>query len=243
MATAFFRTFFSLPHIEPSPKRIRVLFGGKYIVDTTAARLVWTQKYYPYYYFPAEDLPKEYIHPAGAANEGELQRYDLVVGSRKAEAAVSHHLVGDLAGLINIEFSAVDAWFEEDEQIYQHPKDPYKRIEVLQSSRHIRIELNGVVIAETRRPRLLFETSLRTRTYIPMTDCRLDLFAPSALTTTCPYKGIANYYSVRLPDGSILENSVWYYRTPLAECIEIKGLLAFYDEKLDVFVDDVLQPR
>ena len=111
---------------------------------------------------------------------------------------------GKLSGLFYIEFSAADAWFEEDEQIFVHPKDPYKvrltpmvylpmsyvsqRVDVLQTSRHIRVELNGVEVANTKRARLLFETSLRVRTYIPKTDCRLDLFLPSQLTTECPYK-------------------------------------------------------
>ncbi|KAI0806000.1 hypothetical protein BC629DRAFT_1580579 [Irpex lacteus] len=229
---------FPLPHVELSPRRVRVLFGGKFIVDTTAARLVWTKPYYPYYFFLAEDVPQEYLRAVGAAKEGQLQLYDLVLGDRRAETAVSHYTDGDLSGLVNIEFSAADAWFEEDEQIYQHPKDPYKRIDVLQSSRHVRVEFNGVVVAETHRPHLLFETSLRTRTYIPKADCRLDLLAPSTLTTQCPYKastdlfctGVASYYSIRLPDGTVLEDSVWW-------------LLAFYDEKLDVYVDGVLQPK
>ena len=86
----------------------------------------WTQKYYPDYYFLAEDLPKEYLQPVGAASEVKPQLYDLVVGTSRVDAAVSHYLTGELAGLVNIEFSAASAWFEEDEQIYQHPKDPYK---------------------------------------------------------------------------------------------------------------------
>lgn len=136
-----------------------------------------------------------------------------------------------------------------------------QRVDVLQSSRHIRIELNGQEIANTRRPRLLFETSLHVRTYIPKTDCRMDLLVPSQTTTQCPYKvcrcsseldiyqivpvkqGVANYYNIRLPDRTLAEDTVWWYRTPLPECVEIKGLVAFYDEKLDVYVDDVLQPR
>ncbi|KAI0687658.1 DUF427-domain-containing protein [Cytidiella melzeri] len=234
---------FPLPHIEPSPKRVRVLFGGKYIVDTTSARLVWTKPYYPYFFFKSEDVPKEFLRAAEGPQSDEHQLYDLVVGNRKANAAVSKYLKGDLAGLLNIEFGAVDAWFEEDEQIYVHPKDPYKRVDVLQSSRHVRVEFNGQEIANTKRPHLLFETSLRVRTYIPKIDCRMDLLVPTELTTQCPYKGVANYYSIHLPDGQVSANTVWWYRTPLPECIEIKGLLAFYDEKLDIYVDDVLQPR
>ena len=118
-----------------------------------------------------------------------------------------------------------------------------QRIDVLQSSRHIRITLNDIELASTHRPKLLFETSLPVRTYIPKTDCNLSLFSPSKTTTQCPYKGIANYYNVTLPDGSRFDDIVWWYRTPLAEVVDVKGLVAFYDEKVDVWVDGVLQEK
>lgn len=119
---------------------------------------------------------------------------------------------------------------------------------------------NGQEIANTNRPRFLFETGLQRRTYIPKVDCKMNLLAPAELTTQCPYKvsylfwfiaklqlilskGVANYYDVHLPNGSVVENSVWWYRNPNAECIEIKGLVAFYDEKFDVYVDEELQTR
>ncbi|KAH8100061.1 hypothetical protein BXZ70DRAFT_893950 [Cristinia sonorae] len=232
---------FSLPHIESSAKRIRVLFAGEYIVDTTHAKLVWTKPYYPYYYFKPSDVKSEFLVEALVSSKHRI--YDIVVGDRRADAAVTEYLEGDLDGLMTIEFSAVDAWFEEDEPIYQHPKDPYKRVDVLQSSRHVRVELNGVELANTTKPRLLFETSLHVRTYIPKTDCNLALLRPSDLTTQCPYKGVANYYSVHLPDGTVAENVVWWYRTSQLECSDIKGYVAFYDEKLDVYVDGVLQKR
>lgn len=136
-----------------------------------------------------------------------------------------------------------------------------QRVDVFQSSRHVRVVLNGHEVASTTRPRFLFETSLRRRTYIPKVDCKMEWLTPSQLTTECPYKvidvstlseedadhivsqGVANYYDVRLPDGTTAENSVWWYRNSNPECIEIRGLVAFYDEKFDVFVDGELQPR
>ncbi|OBZ72580.1 hypothetical protein A0H81_07780 [Grifola frondosa] len=153
------------------------------------------------------------------------------------------YLEGDLEGLVQLDFGSMDAWFEEDEEIFVHPKDPYKRVDVLHSSRHIRVEVQGVEVANTTKPRLLFETSLPVRTYIPKTDCRVDLLESSELTTQCPYKGIANYYSVKLPSGTLVQDIVWWYRTPQLECAEIKGCVAFYDEKVDVWVDGVLQAR
>ncbi|KAH9949969.1 hypothetical protein B0H21DRAFT_786073 [Amylocystis lapponica] len=228
-------------HVETTPKRIRVLFGGKYIVDTTNAKLVWLKPYYPTYFFEAANVPTDYL--AAASRTSEYNLFDVVVGDTRAKDAAKLYLDGDLTGLVQLEFSAMHAWFEEDEQIFVHPKDPYKRVDVLQSSRHVRVEVNGVEVANTTKPRLLFETSLRVRTYIPKTDCKLELFVPSQLTTQCPYKGVANYYNVRLPTGDVAENIVWWYRTPQLECAEIKGFVAFYDEKVDVWVDGVRQAR
>ncbi|KAL5486128.1 hypothetical protein ACEPAI_7172 [Sanghuangporus weigelae] len=238
---------FSKPHIEPSLKRVRVLFGGKWIVDTRAAKLVferWEHPYYPTYFFSTTDIKKEYLRPS-FSDSAQKEVFDIVVGEKVAEkAVVTYKDQGDLSGLSKIVFASMDAWFEEDEQIFVHPKDPYKRIEVLQSSRHIRVEIDGVEVANSERPRLLFETGLPVRTYIPKIDCRMDLFEPTKLITECPYKGIASYYSVRLPDsGKLAENVVWWYRTPLAECIDIKGLVAFYDEKVNVWVDGEKQEQ
>ncbi|GBE88016.1 hypothetical protein BKA93DRAFT_827453 [Sparassis latifolia] len=226
---------FTKPHIESSPKRIRVLFAGQYIVDTRQAKLVWLNPYYPVYCFATADVPDKYLVDA------KHQKYDIVVGHRKAEGALTKYSDGDLKGLVQIEFGAMDAWFEEEDQIFVHPKDPYKRVDVLQSSRHVRVEVDGVEVANTTKPRLLFETDLLVRTYIPKTDCRADFFRPSELTTQCPYKGVANYYHIQLPSGKVHENIVWWYRAPQLECAEIKGYAAFYDEKVDVWVDGVLQ--
>jgi len=233
---------FTEAHIEPSPRRVRVLFGGKYVVDTQKAQLVWEHKYFPVYYFNLEDLSPKYLRQSAIPsknNDAKTETYDIVVGDRTAKDAVTKFSTGDVAGLVKVDWKSMDAWFEEDEQIWNHPKDPYKRCDVLQSSRHVRIELNGVELANTRKPRLLFETGLGVRTYIPMTDCRVDLFEGSTHTTECPYKGVANYYSVRLPNGETAKDIVWWYRHPLVEVGNIRGFVAFYDEKVDVWVDGV----
>lgn len=134
-------------------------------------------------------------------------------------------------------------------------------MDVLPSSRHVRVEFNGTVLAETRRPRFLLETGLRRRTYIPKTDCNPEFLVDSQTTTQCPYKvqpssrlratqfaytteqGVASYYSVRLPDGTEEQDSVWWYRNPNPECTQVQGLAAFYDEKFDVYIDGELQKR
>ncbi|KIJ66958.1 hypothetical protein HYDPIDRAFT_108924 [Hydnomerulius pinastri MD-312] len=233
---------FKEPFIEDSEKRVRVLFGGKFVVDTCKSKLVWEKPFYPIYFFSASDLSSSLLRKSEQSqNEEGTTVYDLVVGDREAKGAVTEFTGQgkhkELAGLIRVNFASADAWFEEDDRIYGHPKDPYKRVDVLRSSRHVRIEVNGVEVANTHRPFLLYETGLRRRTYIPLTDVRLDLLKPSDTTSLCPYKGWANYYNVHLPNGEIHKDIVWFYRTPNAECIQIIGLAAFYDEKVDVWVD------
>ncbi|OAX42165.1 DUF427-domain-containing protein [Rhizopogon vinicolor AM-OR11-026] len=234
---------FAQPRIESSAKRVRVLFGGKYVVDTKQAKLVWETPFYPTYFFPTSVLDPSFLRESSDHKpEPGLKIYDLVVGDHKARSAVTEFTgqdsdTKDLAGLLKIGFSAANTWLEEDERIYVHPKDPYKRVDVLQSSRQVRVALHGVELALTNRPRLLFETGLRVRTYMPLTDVRVDLLMPSDTTTECPYKGLANYFHVQLPNGDIHRDIVWYYRTPQPECGQMTGYLAFYDEKVDVWVD------
>ncbi|KAK0450269.1 DUF427-domain-containing protein [Armillaria borealis] len=209
--------------IESSLKRIRVLFGGVVIVDTKSAKLIWDSPFYPLYYFNVTELPEKYLQGKQATSDG----------SRS----------GDRAGFFKLNFGAMDAWFEEEEQIFVHPKDPYKRVDVLQSSRHVRVEIDGVEVANTTKPRLLFETTLPVRTYIPKTDCKLDLLVPSDLKTSCPYKGEASYYHVQLSPNNRKDNVVWWYRNANLECASITGFVAFYDEKVDVWVDGEKQTR
>ncbi|KAJ7650079.1 hypothetical protein FB45DRAFT_886862 [Roridomyces roridus] len=236
-------------HVEDSSKRVRVLFGGAVVVDTTEAKLVWG-RYGPAYYFPQSQLLEEYLQNGAASNDSSNSGvvYDLVVGTKKAEGAVTVYsnpsaAQQHLQGLVNIKFSAADAWFEEDDQLFIGPKNPYHRVDVLNSSRHIRIEIDGVEVANSRSPKLLYETGYRVRTYIPKTDCRLDLLVPSDHKTACPYKGEAHYYHVQLTPEKRVDNVVWWYLNPNLECAQISGLVAFYDEKLDVFVDGVKQSR
>ncbi|GJJ06289.1 hypothetical protein Clacol_000480 [Clathrus columnatus] len=233
-------TFFPLPHIENSAKRIRVFHAGVYLVDSQNAKLVWLHERYPTYWFLESELPKEYLKPTQSGNK-DTTIYDLTLGEQP-QGVITHHHIGKLAGLFTIKFDKVDMWFEEDEEIFVHPKDPYKRVDIIQSKRHVRVEVNGVEVANTTSPKLLFETSLPTRTYIPKVDCHLELLKPSSLKTSCPYKGDASYYHVQTPSG-LVENVVWWYPTTVLECVPIKGLVAFYDEKVDVWIDGVKQER
>ena len=134
----------------------------------------------------------------------------------------------------------MDGWFEEDDELYKHARDPYKRIDVLNSSRHVKVEIDGVVVAETTRPRLLFETGMPTRYYIPAADVRMEFLTATDAHSVCPYKGTASYWSVTV-NGETYDDLVWGYPTPIPECPKIAGLLCFYNEKVDLTVDGELQ--
>src|SRR4029077_420245 len=131
---------------------------------------------------------------------------------------------------------------EEDEPVYTHPRDPYSRVDILASSRHVRVEVDGVTVAESRQPRILFETGLPPRYYIPLTDVRMDLLRPSEAVSHCPYKGTATYAWVNAGRG-VHDDLVWMYRSPLPESQKAAGLACFYDEKVDVYLDGERQER
>lgn len=235
--------------VETGPKRVRVLFGGQYIADTTRPLLVWEKPYYPTYYLPADDVRTDLLVATGATehapSRGDAAVHDVKVGDTTAPAAALWYTdakVDDLVGTVRLEWDAMDAWFEEDEQVYVHPRDPYKRVDILASSRHIRVEIDGVTVADTRHARLLFETSLPTRYYIPKTDVRMDLLTPTDHRTHCPYKGTAEYYDITV-NGTTHHNEAWWYRHPVQESLKIAGLVSFYNERVDIYVDGVLQER
>ena len=176
---------------------------------------------------------------------GPAELHTVRAGGREAPGAAAVFTdspVPGLRGTVRFKWAAMDGWYEEDEEVFVHPRDPYKRIDVLASSRHVRIELDGVTVAESRRPTLLFETGLPTRYYLPRTDVRLDLLVPSDHSTACPYKGTAGYHHLQLPGGR-RPNAVWSYRHPTLESAKIAGLLAFYNEHVDLYVDGELQER
>ena len=234
--------------VEPTHKRIRAYLGGAVVVDTIRAMLVWESPNYPTYYVHRDDIRAE-LQPTGQSehspSRGDSAVHSVVSGSITATAAarvMGTSPIPELTGLVRLAWDAMDDWFEEDEPVYTHPRDPYTRVEILPSSRHVRIEVDGVTVAETHAPRLLFETHLRTRYYLPVTDVRTDLLRPSETVTHCPYKGAATYWSVDV-NGTLHENLVWIYRAPLPESQKIAGLACFYNERVDLYVDGVLQPR
>jgi uncharacterized protein (DUF427 family) len=235
--------------VETGSKRIRAYLGGEVVADTTTPLLVWERPYYPTYYFPLADVRAELL-PADDAvvrspSRGDGRRFSIRAGGKLAEGAAvrhEHSPFEELRDAIRLEWDAMDAWFEEDEEVFTHPRDPYTRVDILHSSRHVRIEIDGVTIAESTSPRLLFETGLPARYYLPKPHVRMELLEPTASVSHCPYKGQAEWWSVRAGDG-LHEDLAWSYPTPLPESEKIAGLISFYNEKLDIYVDGVLQAR
>jgi uncharacterized protein (DUF427 family) len=234
--------------VERGAKRVRAFLGGQLVADTARPVLVWEVPYYPTCYVPVADVRAELRADGGTVHSpsrGEGRAFTVVVDGREAAGAALRYEdspIEALRGLVRLDWHAMDAWFEEDEEVFTHPRDPYTRVDILASSRHVRVEIGGATIAESSSPRLLFETGLPVRYYVPRTHVRLDLLVPSATVTHCPYKGQAEYWSARAPDG-LHADVAWSYRTPLPESQKIAGLVAFLNERVDVHVDGVLQER
>jgi uncharacterized protein (DUF427 family) len=235
--------------IEEGAKRIRAYLGGEVVADTTRPMLVWEKPYYPAYYFPVADVRAELLEADGGVarspSRGDGRTFTIRAGGREAPGAALRYEdspLEELRDLIRLDWDAMDAWFEEDEEVFTHPRDPYTRVDILPSSRHVRVEVDGVTVAESTSPRLLFETGLPVRYYLPKTHVHMDLLVPTDSLTHCPYKGEAEWSSVRA-NGSLHEDLAWSYPSPLPESQKIAGLVAFYDEKVDVYVDGVRQVR
>ena len=236
-----------LVRAEQGSKRVRVYLGGEVVADTTRPMLVWENPHYPMYYFPRDAVRAELLVPDGTTvhspSRGEARQFTVKAGGKLAAgAALSYDEspLDALRGLIRLDWNAMDAWFEEDEEVFTHPRSPYTRIDILPSSRRVRVELDGVTIADSDNARFLFETGLPVRYYVPKTHVRLDLLSHTGTVTHCPYKGQAEYWSVRA-GGRTHPDMVWSYRTPLPESQKIAGLIGFYHEKMDLYLDGVRQ--
>lgn len=232
---------------ERSAKRVRGYLDGKPVVDSAEPVLVWEKPYYPTYYFPVSDVRADLVADgtAHSPSRGEAVTFTLVSGDRRAPGAALRYPdspIEELRDLVRFEWDAIDAWFEEDEEVFVHPRDPHTRIDVLASSKHVRVEVDGVTVAESSSPRLLFETGLPVRYYLPKTDVRLDLLEHTDTVTHCPYKGAAEYWSVRTGD-SVHADLAWSYPAPIPESQKVIGLISFYNEKADIYVDGVRQER
>ncbi|MFE1325440.1 DUF427 domain-containing protein [Streptomyces sp. NPDC058741] len=232
---------------EPSERWVRGRKGDVTVVDSRHPVLVWEPHLpVPQYAFPRADVRTDLLRPARkpptGAHTGSRVFYDLDADGEVRENAAWTFPAGDLAGHIAFEWFArpdtvLDHWYEEEEEIFVHPRDPHKRVDALPSSRHVRVEVDGRTVADTRTPVLLFETSLPTRYYLPREDVGLDLFVATDHHTRCPYKGIAAYWSLREGGSRVPPNLLWGYPEPLPAVTAIRGRLAFFNEVVDITLD------
>jgi uncharacterized protein (DUF427 family) len=230
--------------VEACPRWVRGFVNGVPVVDSKRVIVVYGARRLATYFFPIADVRMDVLRPAETQSPPGEQRFTLTLGSRVIDdVAWSYPDIdeehAELRDYIAFEWRKIDSWFEEDDEVFVHPRDPYHRVDVLSSSRHVKVVIGGQVVAETRRPKVLFETGIRTRYYIPKVDVRMDLLEPTATVTGCPYKGRASYWSVRIGD-EIIPDVVWSYPFPIPECSKIENLLAFYNEKVDIYVDGEL---
>jgi uncharacterized protein (DUF427 family) len=235
-------------YLEPTPKRLRVEVGGVTIADSRRAMMLHESGQQPIYYFPPQDVRADVLEDSErhthCPKKGDASYYTIRAGGEVVKDGAWYYpdpLQGapPIKDLIAFYFNRMGRWLEEGEQIGVHPRDPYHRVDVLATDRHIRISLDGTLLAETDRALALFESNLPARWYLPIEDVRAEL-APSDTVTRCPYKGTASYYSVKLEGGKDL---VWYYEQPLDEVGRIKGLACFFNEKVDIELDGELQQR
>jgi uncharacterized protein (DUF427 family) len=236
----------SLPQVNQTasvPRRIRAVLNGRVVLDTTSALYVWEWEHYPQYYIPVDD-----VDPAVLVDEqheqrlsrGTARRYGLAVGEVSRPAAL--RVYGSdahfgLAGRARFEWDALDAWYEEDEQVFVHPRDPYTRVDALRSTRRVRVELDGTVLAESASPVLVFETGLPTRYYLNRTEVDFTHLAPADTVTACPYKGTTSSYWTAQVGAASTPDIAWSYDFPTRQLLPIAGLVAFYNEKVDIVLD------
>jgi uncharacterized protein (DUF427 family) len=227
---------------EPTEKRVRAQAGGRDVIDTTSALLVWEPgRMVPRYAVPVDELDAELAPAQGQVPDRTTagESLDVLVEGERLEAAAFRPVDPDLGGHVILDHGAFDGWYEEEEPIVGHPRDPFHRIDIRHSSRSIRVELDGTVLAESSEPTLLFETHLPMRFYLPRRDLALTT-TPSSKRTVCAYKGEASHWSFDLPGGDDL---AWSYEDPLVDSVQIKGLVAFYDEQVDVVLDGERRAR
>jgi uncharacterized protein (DUF427 family) len=239
-------------YLEPTPKRIRAELSGVVVADSDHAFLLHESGHQPVYYFPPGDVRTDLLEPsprrASVPAKGEATFFSVRAGDEVLHngawtyAAPPATAPAALKGLIAFYFNRMSRWLEESHEIHTHPRDPYTRVDVLDTDRHIRISLGGALLAETDRALAMFETSLPTRWYLPLDDVFAKL-TPTDTLTRCPYKGEASYFSVEVPEGEDGRDLVWYYEHPYDEVRRVEGRVCFFNEKVDIELDGVLQPR
>jgi uncharacterized protein (DUF427 family) len=240
-----------LLYLEPVPRRIRGIAGSVTVIDSREARMLHENGRLPIYLFPREEVRTDLLEPSEtrtkSKNKGEARWWHLQLNRKLVEDAVWEWHgpppgAPPLHGLLGFHWDALDRWLEEDEDAIVHARDPYHRVDVLDTSRRVRISLDSELLAETDRGKVIFETGLPPRWYVPLDDVRQELLIPSEKRTGCAYKGFASYWSVRIGDRAE-EDLAWSYGEPRRDVARIAGMVAFFNERVDIELDGELQAR
>jgi uncharacterized protein (DUF427 family) len=233
-------------HIEPVPRRVRAMLAGVVVLDTTKALYVWEWPNYPQYYVPIADVNRTLLideQRTERLHRGSAQLQGVRVGQVVRPSSARLYVEGSLAGTVRFDWDALDAWFEEDEEVFVHPRNPYTRVDALRSTRRVRIELDGALLAESSSPVMLFETGLPTRYYLNRSEVDFTYLVPTETVSACPYKGrTSGYWSVRVAEATY-PDLAWAYDFPAAAVLAITGLISFYNEKVDITIDGELLRR
>ncbi len=240
-----------LLYFEHYPMRVRAVLAGEVVADSRRAKLLHTSGALPVFWFPMEDLNHDCLTRGERTEDrpgiGEIVFHDLCAGGRTAAESVRESLrpaegADFLHGHAFLDWDAMDEWFTEDLQLHGHPKDPYTRIDIVPTTRHVKISVDGVVLAESRRAKMLVETSLPARYYLPPEDVHVDLLVPSSARSRCAYKGSASYWSVLVGDR-VVEDLVWTYADPEPEAAAVRDLMCFFSERVDIELDGEPEQR
>jgi uncharacterized protein (DUF427 family) len=241
----------SVLYFGPVPQRIRAIFAGETVVDSRRAKLLHETGHLPVYYFPDEDVRFDLLEPTArrthCPHKGDASYWTIRAGRREAPDAVWAYReplgsASFLAGHVALYWNAVDEWFAEDEQLHGHPRDPFHRIDVHRTTRHVRVLRDGELLADSRRARVLFETGLPPRYYVPAEDVRTELLVASSKKSRCAYKGSASYWHLKVGDR-LLEDLVWSYPEPHNDALPVRDLLAFFNERVDLELDGEPEER
>ena len=236
-------TITDVDHVEPVPRRIRGVLAARTVLDTCRALYVWELPYFPQYYVPLSDVAMDLLVPEGhtqSTARGEVEVHSLRVGEvvrPRGAKVLRRSAVPGLDATVRFAWDALDAWFEEDERVFVHPRNPYVRVDALRSTRTVRVELDGVSLARTSSPVLVFETGLPTRFYVNRTEVDFSHLVPSDTVSACPYKGTTSAYWSASVGGNVRRDVAWSYDFPTAPLLPIAGLVAFYNERVDLTVD------
>jgi uncharacterized protein (DUF427 family) len=236
---------------EAYPLRVRAVLAGEVVADSTRVALLHSSEALPVFWFPVDDLSAAHV-VRGETTEvrpglGRIAFHDLAVGPRTAAGAVRASVepapgAEFLTGHASLDWDAMDEWFVEEQLVLGHPKDPYTRIDVVPTTRHVQVSIDGIVVADSRRAKILQETSLPWRFYLPPEDVRTDLLRPSGSKSRCAYKGSASYWHARVGDR-VVEDVVWAYAEPTHEAMPVRDLLCFFSERVDIDIDGVREAR